>query len=75
MGRVVLPGDVFGQSRHGWGRTQGRVIVFADLTERKRVEAAVVRAGQMEQRLEGARLTVREVAHLSTITSRWRSAR
>jgi hypothetical protein len=40
------------------------VIVFADLTERKRLEAAVLQAGQMEQRLEGVKLAVREVAHL-----------
>jgi hypothetical protein len=29
----------------------------------------------MEQRLEGVKLTVREVAHLVNNASRWRSAR
>ncbi len=46
------------------GRAQGGVVAFADITERKRVEEAMLQAAQMEQRLVGVKLAVREVAHL-----------
>jgi PAS domain S-box-containing protein len=46
------------------GHVRGRVITFADITERKRIEMAVLQAGQAEQRLDGVKLAVREVAHL-----------
>lgn len=46
------------------GRTRGGVIAFVDSTERKQAEAAMFQATRMEHRLEGVKLTVREVAHL-----------
>ena len=46
------------------GRTQGGVVAFNDITERKRAEASMQQARQMEHRLEGVKLAVREVAHL-----------
>ena len=46
------------------GRTRGGVIAFSDITERKRAEASMQQARQMEHRLEGVKLAVGEVAHL-----------
>jgi PAS domain S-box-containing protein len=50
--------------RNEQGEILGAATIAHDITERKRIEAVVLQAVQMEQRLEGVKLAVREVAHL-----------